>query len=155
MNSNRHQQQKRLEDYSKPCLQNIGNLGDLTSGGSGKKRESGKKKNKESRARSWSALVCFSIDRLPIPDPDQTWLFLVFHPDKTTGVIVTPTNRAQSGKRLGGSEYMAAHKANPTATTAENTHNIPTKLDRSKMAIHPLKNIIPLRMNMIWNAICI
>jgi hypothetical protein len=70
-------------------------------------------------------------------------------------VIVTPANHAQSGKRLGGSEYMAAHKANPTATTEEITNNNPTKLDRRKMAIHPLKTIIPLRMNMILNAICI
>lgn len=52
MESNRHQQQKKLAEYSKPCLQFIGNLGDLTCGGSGKKRETAKSLTKKKRQRS-------------------------------------------------------------------------------------------------------
>jgi len=50
---------------------------------------------------------------------------------------------------------MAAQKANPTPTTGDSTNNVPTKVDRIKRAIHPLRNITPLRMNMILNGVCI
>jgi len=52
MDSNRHQQQKKPAEYSKPCLQYIGNLGDLTSGGSGRKRETAKSTTKKKRQRT-------------------------------------------------------------------------------------------------------
>ena len=55
MDINRQQQQKKPAEYSKPCLQYIGNLGDLTSGDSGRKRETGKNTTNKKRQRTRSA----------------------------------------------------------------------------------------------------